>query len=770
MKVLPEVNFRNIDPHPHAIINIIDFIRTCEYTTREVVDLKDFLSVAEAAQHFGISSRRVQLLCEQGRIGDAKMVSGVWIIPATAQKPKDGRRKASIDIRQISFDELVVKEEAQLLTFDEMCAMLSVSGATGRNWVKLGKIVPQQKNGRSLMFARDDIEKILQKIANGDSNALSRRRNKKKISGFSAYESYISSRHNIDLVNRIITQYGEDMTPSILRSILANIALQFICRKNGNTSANVVSAYLHGDLPIGSLSALIDDLLGDKNEILATIDLNADAYSERAEYVAAEDTLGFIYISLVCIGERKASGAYYTPLAVVHKLVSHLADTTSISGKSIFDPCCGSGNFLLAIGEYTATPELIYGQDIDMTAVQLARISFALRYGIDDIGFLRDHFTCNDTYDTTPRKKFSVILGNPPWGGELPKERLALLTSQYRTVSKNGTETYDLFIERALSLLAENGKMAYVLPEALLNVAAHSIARQMLIGNCNFKFVQYLGNVFGGVQCPSIILEVEKSNERVSGVESVCLDKSNETYSIRSNRQISGERFNFHVRDEIQDCIDAITTLANYKTLADSAKFALGIVTGDNANYISGVCHEGYEPVLKGNDVKKYRLHDSSNYIRFVPQSFQQVAPIDLYRAPEKLLYRFICESLVFAYDDHQTLSLNSCNIVIPLIPSMNAKYILAIMNSRVANFFFVNMFNSIKILRSHIEAIPIPTATSSEQAHIVSLVDKMSCSKGSITKMYDELDDIIMSLYKLNSSEMHTIAAAMSGRNLFLD
>ena len=43
-----------------------------------------YISVSDAATKFNISKRRVQLLCEQGRISGANMVSGVWLIPETA--------------------------------------------------------------------------------------------------------------------------------------------------------------------------------------------------------------------------------------------------------------------------------------------------------------------------------------------------------------------------------------------------------------------------------------------------------------------------------------------------------------------------------------------------------------------------------------------------------------------------------------------------------------------------------------------------------------
>ena len=724
----------------------------------------DYLSVTETAQKFNVSNRRVQILCEQGRIAGAQMISGVWLIPANTDKPKDGRKK-SFDQNQTTLFDMDVN--SQLLTFNTVCDLLSISQATGRNWVKLRKLIPIKKEGKNLYFAKNDIGAILDAISNGESKALNRRRNKKKMNDLTLYESYISETQNIDLVNGIIAEIGSDMSPQLLRAILSNIALQFIClKKNIPSKGNVLAQYLNGNLSIEEYRMLMDDLIGDKEQV-EKVALASPILSKEAKYVRGEDTLGFVYISLVNIGERKATGAYYTPLPVVNTLISHLSNVCNISRKTVFDPCCGSGNFLLSIGEKTNTPELLFGQDIDHTAVQLARISFALRYDMTDMAFLCSHFTCADTLISPPRTTYDIVIGNPPWGGDLLKEHLATLSTRYRTAVKKGAETYNLFMECALSLLSENGIVAFVLPEAILNVAAHATIRSILIDQCAFKFVRYLGNVFSGVQCPSIIFGVQKTKNKAMGVDEVFF--GDDSYSIGSNRQITVERFSFHVKDKLQDALDAIQNLSEQHTLSNNARFALGIVTGDNTAYTSTECRSGYEPVLKGSEIRKYRIGTNGNYICFTPQKFQQVAPTELYRAPEKLFYRFICETLVFAYDDQQTLSLNSCNILIPQIPNIDIKYILAILNSRAANFYFINKFNSVKVLRSHIEQIPIPTATEKEQKHVISLVDRLINGNVDTMKVYNELDEYIMLLYGLKCSVQKTLISSLEGRNLFL-
>ncbi|MBA1336581.1 MAG: hypothetical protein HPY66_3016 [Firmicutes bacterium] len=58
-----------------------------------------YITPKEAAEKWGISQRRVHLLCGQGRIEGAERHGGIWLIPAEAEKPKDARIKTGIYIK-----------------------------------------------------------------------------------------------------------------------------------------------------------------------------------------------------------------------------------------------------------------------------------------------------------------------------------------------------------------------------------------------------------------------------------------------------------------------------------------------------------------------------------------------------------------------------------------------------------------------------------------------------------------------------------------------
>ena len=52
---------------------------------------KEYMKVSEAAAKWGISTRRVRLLCSEGRIAGAWKKGGYYLIPADASRPSDGR-------------------------------------------------------------------------------------------------------------------------------------------------------------------------------------------------------------------------------------------------------------------------------------------------------------------------------------------------------------------------------------------------------------------------------------------------------------------------------------------------------------------------------------------------------------------------------------------------------------------------------------------------------------------------------------------------------
>ena len=59
----------------------------------------EYMSTVQAAEKWGISSQRVRLLCQEGRIEGVSQVGRAYLIPIEAQKPEDGRTKESRELK-----------------------------------------------------------------------------------------------------------------------------------------------------------------------------------------------------------------------------------------------------------------------------------------------------------------------------------------------------------------------------------------------------------------------------------------------------------------------------------------------------------------------------------------------------------------------------------------------------------------------------------------------------------------------------------------------
>ena len=123
-----------------------------------------YIGIKEAAAKWGVSERRVRLMCSEGRIEGAIKLGWSWTIPSDTPKPRDGRelrryknlniRPGTVDVDKLSrlsselpiTKEFVEGKEFEIIVRRSLSALLSMSGYSVRDSdikaVCAGKIVP----------------------------------------------------------------------------------------------------------------------------------------------------------------------------------------------------------------------------------------------------------------------------------------------------------------------------------------------------------------------------------------------------------------------------------------------------------------------------------------------------------------------------------------------------------------------------------------------------------------------------------------------------
>lgn len=155
-----------------------------------------------------------------------------------------------------------------------------------------------------------------------------------------------------------------------------------------------------------------------------------------------------------------------------------------------------------------------------------------------------------------------------------------------------------------------------------------------------------------------------------------------------------------------------------------------------------------------------YKLKEASRFIFYDKSVLQQVASDAIYRAKEKLVYKFISKRLIFAYDDSGSLFLNSANILIPNIPNMSIKTALAFLNSQLYQYLYFTLFQDIKILRGNLVELPFLNLNKSQDVHFSRLIDEILNGNENAK---NAIDDEIYKLFKLNTAQQKHIKKALN-------
>lgn len=399
---------------------------------------------------------------------------------------------------------------------------------------------------------------------------------------------------------------------------------------------------------------------------------------------------------------RNKEGIYYTPNNIVVDLLSSI--TAEISDQTFLDPCCGSGNFIIRALELGFKPENVYGYDTDPIAVEFTKKRIFQKTGyksakIKNADFLEDSIV-------NQMRLMDYIYTNPPWGKKLEKDKRNRIGRALN--AENSVDTCSLFFFACLRCLAISGRLGLLLPESFFNIATFESARIRALSLHITDLIDY-DRPFKGLLTKSfaMVLKNESVDEIPTSV--ICRTKSQSYMRWPSSFAKNPKSIiNFQTNPDAASVIEHVFSVPHV-TLSGKARWGLGIVTGNNDKFMRLSGAEGHIAVFRGTDISKQGLTPATRYIPSDLTQYQQVAPIDLYKADVKLIYKFISSRLCFYCDTEQRYILNSVNMLVPSKDfPITPRQLCALLNSELINWLFFSLFKTCKILRADLEVIPI--------------------------------------------------------------
>lgn len=290
--------------------------------------------------------------------------------------------------------------------------------------------------------------------------------------------------------------------------------------------------------------------------------------------------------------EQKLRGAYYTPLQLANAMVSLVA---SPNITNVLEPSCGDGVFLDSLVSLNFLESISNVTAVEIEDDEAQKISHNYQDN-RNVHVLNEDFF--DFYQRVYGKQtYDLILGNPPY------IRYQYLTEEQRDIqssilTSHGMKSNKLinawvaFLVACVQLLSENGRIAFVIPAEILQVAYAEDLRLFLSNQLSkITLLTFEQLIFPDIEQEILVFIGEKGKEEkgIRIIELSSLDDINKI-DLQSNgfqklMHVKEKWTKYFVTAEEMQIIQSIRHDNRFIRFSDLALINVGITTGNNAYF-----------------------------------------------------------------------------------------------------------------------------------------------------------------------------------------
>ncbi len=394
---------------------------------------------------------------------------------------------------------------------------------------------------------------------------------------------------------------------------------------------------------------------------------------------------------------------------------------------------------------------------------------------------------------------FDIIVGNPPYvfirGQNFsPIEKIFYKTkylNNYESLAKGKARqsrkinTFSLFIIRSLDLLKPKGFLGFIVPNTILRTTTNDFIRQFILKETHIQEILDLKEgIFKGITASTILLFLQKTKNSIAPtmINYNIRDLLNfefDSHYITQLRFLENPvyAYNIHLTSEMEEAFNSMKK--NTFELGSITKEIIeGIVCRKSDNLFSDdPTHPLAKKLLRGKDIGRYQINwPVGQYILYATDTtltktkLHRPRPQWVHDSLEKFLTQRIGGGLYpikVALDKSQYYTFASINNIIFNNPPIHdekeylPKYVLAILNSKLMNaFYLLNYSNlsslTVNISKTFLESLPIKQVELPTQGLILRLVDYVLFlyqypeKAGALISFFDNwiLDSLIYEIY----------------------
>ena len=417
---------------------------------------------------------------------------------------------------------------------------------------------------------------------------------------------------------------------------------------------------------------------------------------------------------------------------------------------------------------------------------------------------------------------FDVIIGNPPYVryDNIKKNQREILSSSF-DFAFDKFDLYILFIEKSIKLLKENGFHSFIVTDRFCNQKYGQNIREYLINNVNInKIIDFTEfKLFKGATVKNIVYFIKKEYSEENEIEIIKQDAD-----LISDSKIGGEKHNI-LQSKFKKC-----PLKAFRLNYDSKMENLIKKIDKNSLKLNKICHCQYgfqtgklnkfvfnentnpemraknpqavKKFVKGVNIERYYINFTDDYVLYLPNELHRPAFKELFDNP-KIIIKEIGESIIATYDEDKYYGNEKTVEVLPWyrIQSLdekvirkrkrnmdfdeinvsyskkyNLKYILALLNSNLVNFYFKMLISdSVNVYPNNVKNLPICETNMENINRLAKLADEMIALfskllnetntpndirliEGQIKNTDNQINKLVYKIYNLTDEEIKII------------
>ncbi|MCK4491651.1 MAG: N-6 DNA methylase, partial [Candidatus Altiarchaeales archaeon] len=396
--------------------------------------------------------------------------------------------------------------------------------------------------------------------------------------------------------------------------------------------------------------------------------------------------------------------------------------------------------------------ENLYGVDLNPEAVELTKINLWLRSIQKDteLNKLDNNIQCGNSLVDDPEVAgerafnweeeflnvlddggFDVVIGNPPYvnlANISNADERRYYQKKYET-AQNKSDLYAFFMERVTKNLIKDGSyFSFIVSRTWTNLKSFSNLRKLILDNFEVKKLVPLSlDTFREASVEPVIFVLKKQSDRERRLKNVINVERYVNNKFVLSKKIpqkvfakdKNHIFNLEWTPEIE--IIFLKLRENVEELGNLIEFMRGTKTSDNERFLSRDKKDNdYKKVLRGRDIHRYNIDYDNLFIWYRPDEMKKKngsVPQNpkLYEVAEKIILQGRSGNRIIATldTDHHYCIDTTYISKIKNLDKYSLKYVLALLNSKLINFWYGLQFKTSTISGYELDRIPIRCATS---------------------------------------------------------